>query len=234
MCVLCRCATETPPSPPLIPSTPPQTLGFSYPPPVLPYRATPTRPSSLDPPPPHLSSPPIATSPLSPHKLHLYLLNHLLRILPPFPPFPQLVSRPNKPGEPPTYLLMTHRTGQVDFKVNPCKKLEDGIWEFCESIADPETTGECSDLDKGVVWCWVCPDSFLHCLSLQDPHATIQAPLFFFRWPSISSPNFSLPAPPTPFSPSTRACPAPLPQATSAWRSMAPPWTCMPPPPRSG
>lgn len=63
------------------------------------------------------------------------------------------MSRPNKPGEPPTYLLMTHRTGQVDFKVNPCKKLEDGTWEFCESIADPETTGECSDFREGVVCC---------------------------------------------------------------------------------
>jgi len=48
---------------------------------------------------------------------------------------------------------MTHRTGQVDFKVNPCKKLEDGTWEFCESIADPETTGECSDFREGVVCC---------------------------------------------------------------------------------
>lgn len=76
-------------------------FGFSYPPPVLPYRASPTHPSSLDPPPPHLSSLPIATSSLSPHKLHLYPLNYHLRILPPSRPSRSWCLAPTSPVNPP-------------------------------------------------------------------------------------------------------------------------------------
>ena len=29
----------------------------------------------------------------------------------------------------------------MDFKYTPCKQLEDGTWEYCETLNDPETTG---------------------------------------------------------------------------------------------
>ncbi len=50
-------------------------------------------------------------------------------------------TRPNKPGEAPTLLLMSHRVKQVDFKFNPVKQNEDGSWEYFDTMADPETTG---------------------------------------------------------------------------------------------
>lgn len=37
--------------------------------------------------------------------------------------------------------LFTHKAKSVDFKLNPCKQLEDGSWEFVETFDDPETTG---------------------------------------------------------------------------------------------
>jgi len=48
-------------------------------------------------------------------------------------------SRPPRAPPPPQYV--THRKGQVDFKVSPVKKLEDGSWVYCETMEDPETTG---------------------------------------------------------------------------------------------
>ena len=51
-----------------------------------------------------------------------------------------LVTRPNKPGEAPTLLFLSHRPGQVDFKINPVKQAEEG-WEYFDTLADPETTG---------------------------------------------------------------------------------------------
>ena len=57
----------------------------------------------------------------------------------PFPPCrPQ--TRPNKPGEPATELLLTHRTGQVDFKLAVVRCV-DGAYEYFDTMADPETTG---------------------------------------------------------------------------------------------
>ena len=48
-------------------------------------------------------------------------------LTPPSPPCrPQ--TRPNKPGEPVTNLLLTHRTGQVDFKLAVVRCV-DGAWE---------------------------------------------------------------------------------------------------------
>ena len=43
-------------------------------------------------------------------------------------------------SQPATYLsficiqYVTHRKGQVDFKVSPVKQLEDGTWEYCETM----------------------------------------------------------------------------------------------------
>ena len=51
-----------------------------------------------------------------------------------------LVTRPNKAGEAPTLLFLSHRPGQVDFKINPVKQTEEG-WEYFDTLADPETTG---------------------------------------------------------------------------------------------
>jgi hypothetical protein len=51
-----------------------------------------------------------------------------------------LVTRPNKAGEAPTLLFLSHRPGQVDFKINPVKQAEEG-WEYFDTLADPETTG---------------------------------------------------------------------------------------------
>ena len=51
-----------------------------------------------------------------------------------------LVSRPEKSGTP-TLFLFSHKAGSVDFKYAPCKQLEDGSWEYCETMEDPETTG---------------------------------------------------------------------------------------------
>jgi hypothetical protein len=52
-----------------------------------------------------------------------------------------LVTRPNKPGEPDTLLLLTHRAGQVDFKLAVVRNVEGSGWEYFDTMADPETTG---------------------------------------------------------------------------------------------
>ena len=51
-----------------------------------------------------------------------------------------LLTRPNKPGEPATQLLLTHRAGQVDFKLAVVRCV-DGAYEYFDTMQDPETTG---------------------------------------------------------------------------------------------
>jgi hypothetical protein len=59
----------------------------------------------------------------------------------PCPSLPPAQTRPNKPGEPATQLLLTHRVGQVDFKLAVVRNVEGSGWEFFDTMADPETTG---------------------------------------------------------------------------------------------